>query len=778
MLRLAAWMLGGNLFVLQLPVLPSAAWQVFVALGAMLALAWRYPGPAAGLAMMAWTGWAASQALETRLPAASSGQDFIVTGRIVDFPRQGRIRSSFLFAVDAPAVEPPAGALPSRVQLSWYGAPRTLRPGESLTLEVRLRTPRGLANPGGGDPAGRLFRAGIGATGYVRHEREDLSAPPRRDLLALRSALAGQLTAALGEGRSVGVLLAVGLGTRHLLDDDARRVLARTGTSHLMAISGLHVGLVAALGLVMFRAAWAWLPGVCRRVPPLLAGAWLGLALAAAYALLAGFAIPTRRALLMLAVVLAGLCLRRPLRPGRGLALAAGAVLLTDPLASLDASFWLSFLAVAVIALVFHGRLRDPAMAPENQTTGPAWADRGRRLRRQLQVFGGLQALIVIGMAPVTGVMFGQVPLVSPLANALLVPAFTLLIVPGTLLGLLLMPLLPGPALAWLGLLAWLLERGWQLLEGLAGWPLAVYDLPALPTLPWLALVVAAWLVLMPRGWPGRWLALPLLLAVLTWRPPAPAPGGFHVWLLDVGQGLSMVVRTTRHLLVYDVGPAWPEGFDAGRSVVLPALRHLGHRHIDTLVISHGDNDHAGGLAAVREALPVGRLLVGGADADRLGGEPCLRGESWTWDGVAFELLHPGSPRLRGNEGSCVLSVRGAGGSLLLTGDIEFWGESSLLAGPFTLAHTLVQVPHHGSATSSSPAFVQATSPRHALVGVGHANRWGFPRPEVLARWTSVGAEVLDTAQLGAVELRVGADGRIEQPPGWRERRRRFWHAE
>ncbi len=771
MLRLGAWMLLGNLFVLQLSALPPAGWLLLVAAGAALLFAWRYPGPAVALAMAAWTGWTASQALETRLGEALSGQDVTVTGRIADFPRQGQARSSFLFEVD----KAPAG-VPRRLQLSWYGVPRALAPGERLALEVRLRPPRGLANPGGSDQAGRLFRAGTGATGYVRRELAPGRPPVTRDLLALRATLAARLTEALGEGREVGVLLAVGLGTRHLLAAEDREILARTGTSHLMAISGLHVGLVAALGLVMFRAGWAWLPGRCRRVPPLLAGAWLGLGLAAVYALLAGFAIPTRRALLMLAVVLAGLCLRRPLRPGRGLMLAAMGVLVTDPLASLDASFWLSFLAVGVIALVFHGRIADPGGAGEAGAGVAGALERGWRLGQGVRLFLLFQAWLVIGMAPVTGLWFGQVPLLSPVANALLVPVFSLLVVPGTLLGLLILPLAPSVGRAVLGALVGVLELMWRLLAELATLPLAVVSLPALPPALWLALALAAWLVLMPRGWPGRWLALPLVLAIVVWRPSAPSPGGFHVWLLDVGQGLAVVVQTTGHLLVYDTGPASPEGFDAGRAVVLPALRHLGHRRIDALVISHGDNDHAGGLAAVRAGLPVGRLLVGGADAARLGGEACRVGEQWHWDGVVFEMLHPASARLRGNEGSCVLSVRGSGGSLLLTGDIEFWGESSLLAGPAALAHDIVQVPHHGSRTSSSPGFVRATAAAYALVSVGHANRWGLPRPEVVARWEAAGAELLSTAQLGAVELRVSPEGEIEVGMGWRERRRRFWH--
>jgi competence protein ComEC len=213
-------------------------------------------------------------------------------------------------------------------------------------------------------------------------------------------------------------------------------------------------------------------------------------------------------------------------------------------------------------------------------------------------------------------------------------------------------------------------------------------------------------------------------------------------------------------------------------AAVLPLLRHLGLRRLDAVVISHGDGDHAGGLETVRRGVEIGTLRAGGADADRLDAEPCLAGDGWHWDGVDFEVLHPASPRLRGNEGSCVLSVRGQGGSLLLTGDIERWGESSLLALSRPLAHDFIQVPHHGSLSSSSPALVEAVRPRVALVAAAHGNRWNLPRPEVVQRWQGAGAQVLTSAETGALEIRIGADGRVELIRGWRERRRRLWHAD
>ncbi len=764
MIRLAAWMLAGNLLLLQLPWLPAKAALALAALAGVVVAGLQRWGLAMGLFMFAWTGLVADRVLQLRLDSASSGGDFVVVGRVAEFPRHGRIRSSFEFVVsEAPAEVPP------RLRLSWYRPPRLVTPGEALQLTVRLRSPRGLANPGGSDFEGWLYRARIGATGYVRDEHLLEAVPRRLRVLELRHRLAERVTWKLGEGRGAAIVVALGLGTRHLLNAEDREVLARTGTSHLMAISGLHIGLVAGLALLGCRRLWAWLPGPCRRVPPVVAGAWLALVLAGVYAALAGFSIPTRRALLMLAIVLAALCLRRPLRPGRGLALAMVVVLAVDPLATLDISFWLSFIAVAVIALSLHGRLGAPT---HDTASGQPWL----RWRRAIGMFVLLQGMIVVGMAPATGVFFGQVPLVSPLANALLVPLFSLLIVPGTLLGILLIPLAPSLGLRWLECLSRLLDALWPSLSVLAELPWSVYPLPALPWVWWLVLSLAAALALAPRGLPGRWLVLPLLAATLAWRPELPAHGDFQLWMLDVGQGLALLVRTHRHVLLYDTGPASPEGFDAGRSVILPMLAHQRIERLDIVMLSHGDNDHAGGWPSIHAQLPVARVLVGGADAARFNAEPCLAGQRWHWDGVSFEVLHPGSPRLRGNEGSCVLSIRAGGGSLLVSGDIERWGESSLLAQGEDLQHALVVVPHHGSTTSSSMGLVTAVSPDIALVSAAHGNRWNLPREEVVARWRSVGADVLNTAETGALEIRVSAEGGIEIAEGWREQRRRFWH--
>jgi competence protein ComEC len=255
-------------------------------------------------------------------------------------------------------------------------------------------------------------------------------------------------------------------------------------------------------------------------------------------------------------------------------------------------------------------------------------------------------------------------------------------------------------------------------------------------------------------------------------RPPPPPFGAVQATVLDVGHGLAVVVATHAHRLLFDAGPTFPSGFDSGDDVVLPALAALGGRTLDTLIVSHADNDHAGGAPAVAAAFPAARVLHGpdvaldvrksspafaALPSSMPADDVCTRGQAWQWDGVRFEILHP--PRdfaARGNESSCVLKVTAGGGSLLITGDIESRGEAQVV--PLAAAHAdVIVVPHHGSATSSSAAFVHAVGARHAIVSAGYANRWGFPKPAVRERWAASGAAVWVTGEQGAIGVTLGA---------------------
>jgi competence protein ComEC len=376
-------------------------------------------------------------------------------------------------------------------------------------------------------------------------------------------------------------------------------------------------------------------------------------------------------------------------------------------------------------------------------------------------------------------VLFQQVSLVSPLANAVAIPLVSLVVTPLALLG----AALP---FDWpLALAHALLELLMAVLAWLAELPSALWRQHA--PVPWtvpLALLGIAWMLL-PRGFPARWLGAVLALPLFAVLPPAPAAGELWITVLDVGQGLAVLVRTEKHALLYDAGPAFNAFADSGSRIVLPYLRGEGIARLDALVVSHDDRDHSGGAASVLEGMPVATLWSSlPADhalvAARESSEPCAAGSGWEWDGVAFEFLHPGPEAVSGrgaraNNRSCVLRIAAPGGRMLLTGDIERAAERELLQrAPGLLAADALLVPHHGSATSSSPEFVREVAPRYAVLTVGYRNRFGHPREEVLARYRDAGSTLLRTDTGGAVEIRFAPGAsRIELQ---RALVRRYWH--
>ncbi len=534
--------------------------------------------------------------------------------------------------------------------------------------------------------------------------------------------------------------------------------MRRTGTTHLMSISGLHVSLVA--GLAVAVGAWLWRRcGPCAlRLPAQHAGAWCGLAAALAYSALAGFSVPTQRSLLMGAAVLGAVLLRRAQRPAHVLALALGAVLLLDPLAVLAVDFWLSFGAVGVILFAVAGR-RDATR------------------RDRVVSWARVQLAITLAMAPVTLFLFQQVSLVSPLANAWAIPWFGIVVVPAALAAsavALVWPPAAGPPTAFAVALA---DWGLRGLDAMAALPLAEIYLPSPSWQATAAAVVGALLVALPSGAPGRAVGLALWLP-LAWQAPAPLPPGhFRLTLLDVGQGMSAVVQTRNHVLLYDLGPRLSASFDATNAVVVPFLRREGVSRVGALVLSNGDADHAGVPGALVAALPVDATYSGEPERfAALGARACAEGQAWEWDGVRFRFLNPADETLRGNDRSCVLWVAAGESRAVLTGDVGAAVERRLVVRwGRDLTARVVQVPHHGSRTSSDPAFVVATAPQLALLSTGFRNRFGFPKPDVVERWRARGADVLDTQAVGAVVLEVGPQGVVDAPRLVRLEQRRYW---
>ncbi|HEC16078.1 MAG TPA: DNA internalization-related competence protein ComEC/Rec2 [Sedimenticola sp.] len=700
--------------------------------------------------------------LSGSLAPALEGKDLDLEGVVVSLPEQRGRRLRFLFEVQGLRYEGVEYPGPGLVRLSWYRDAPALRVGERWRLQARLRRPHGFMNPGGFDYEGWLFRQGIRATGYVRRAPLNgrlAESGPWFSLQRLRQGIRDRIARAVPDRPAAGILTALVIGDRSGIGRDQREILARTGASHLIAISGLHVGMIAGLAFFLFRWLWSRFYSLTLHAPAPQAAACLALAAALLYAALAGFALPARRALIMLAVVMGAVLLRRCQRPSRTLALALFLVVAADPLAVLSAGFWLSFAAVGVILFGVSGHLSGD---------GP-WRKWGR-----------VQWLVAIGLAPVLAARGMQVSLLGPLVNLVAVPLFGLFIVPLALLGALSSIFSGSLGALPLGLAAWLLDGVVGLLRLAADQPFAAWDGKGAGAWIWLVAIPGVLLLLAPAGTPGRWLGLAFLLPMMLARPPVPAPGEAWFSLLDVGQGLSAVVRTHGHTLVYDAGPRFSADFDAGSAVVAPFLKQAGVSHIDRLVLSNGDSDHAGGGRALASVVPVRELISG--EPGEIGWAaalPCHDGMQWDWDGVRFRFLHPAvGERRRGNNASCVLLVENDAGRVLLPGDIEEEVERLLVRKvPDLLAADLVQVPHHGSRTSSTGGFLEAVSPRYALVSAGHGNRYGFPQPEVVRRWRAAGALVLQTAERGAIRFRLDPRAGISGPESYRMKAGRYWNA-
>lgn len=770
MLRFCLFLLAGAYALELLPELPPAPWR-WPALAASLALlaarprAGRLVAPlsAAGAfllgAILVWS--AALDVRAGRLAPRLEGQSIAVTARVTEFPqaRGGSVR--FLASLDEPG-------LPERVRLTWYEPPHSLQLGETWRLTVRLRRPRGYVNPLRFDYELWLARQRIGATGYVvagpDNGRIDEAGTGRR--AALRRYLTARITDTLGRNDASAVLMAITVGARHEISAAQWERYAISGTSHLMAISGLHIGLAAGAAWVL---AWLLAAPLCRNRSPRDAAAAGALLAACLYAWVSGFAVPAQRAMLMSLPVTLAFLLRREPAADRVVALACLVVVAGDPLAIHAPGFKLSFAAVAVLLWLARQRVFEPAGCAASPPRRAAFA-----LRR----LAALQCCLLLGLLPLTAAIFGRVPVAAPLVNLLVLPLFNFVTVPAGLFGL----MLDGP-LAPLGDL--LLEAAWHsvrlvlaLVAAAAGLPGARVGVAATGGLMAVVVLLAVLWAAAPPGFPGRRLALIAAAAVCLHRPAPPPPGCFDLSVLDVGQGLAVVLRTQHRALLYDTGPSFRGGGDAAGFVVLPYLGMLGVEVLDLLVVSHDHADHAGGVRTVLDAVEVRQILTGGPLAGAGRSQlACRSGQAWLWDGVRFAVMHPGLyPRTSTNNSSCVLEVRAGEHGVLLTGDIE-GGVENHLARTGALARVdVVVVPHHGSGTSSRPALVDALRPSLAIASAGHGNRWGFPAREVVDRWEEAGARVLNTAVSGAVELRVCEGSGVSEPREHRVRGKKYWH--
>ena len=774
---------SGVICLRLLPWIPptSQAWAVFIVL--IIASIGLLRRIRVGMRQLIWfaigLSWAtgyASQTVHDRLPAALEKRDLQLVGRVDGTIERTAHGGRFDFRVLQSLADGVEVEVPSKVRLSAFDD-KLLPTGQGVwRLTARLKRPWGIVNPDA--PfiyESWLFQSQIGATGYIID-----SAPEA----AVQAGIAGRVSAAIdklrGEfsqflganttPRNSAILSALGVGIRDGLSATDWSLLQATGTVHLVAISGLHIGFVALIAGWATGMLWRVASVPCRWIPaPIIAV--LGAVLAgSAYAMIAGFTLPTRRALVMLLLAAMAILLRRRVVPARLLATALALVLAFDPLAPLGSSFWLSFVAVAV--LIFLGMDTQRRLS---KVTKPA-----RKTTILAREWLGAQVWLLVGMAPILLVAFQKLSLVSPLANLVAVPLIGMLVVPLCLFSLVSWSLGFVAMARWLTQVgSWLLELVWEMLTVLANPTWAAIELASPHPAALLAAALGFLLLSLGRALPARHLGYLMLLPLFVTRPGVLSDGEFQAVVLDTGQGLSVVIRTKNHVLVYDVGAAYPGGFDLGEAAVLPHLRQVGLRHVDTLIVSHGDIDHIGGAKSLSRGLPITRFFSSAPGSERApnGGSHCHWDQTWHWDGVDFRMLWPppGMP-YRGNDSSCVLRVSSEYGSILLPGDIEAGVERDLLAryGAKLAAKALV-VPHHGSKTSSSPNFLLKVKPEIAVVSSGYLNRFRHPHDNVVKRYERLEIPLLNTAYEGAVSLDFLADKLLLS--GARSSRRRFWLA-
>lgn len=753
------WALLGALFLVPVRCWPSRGRRGLLLLGCFLF----------GFGFACWR---AEIRLADELPSAWEGRDIEVVGVVASLPQDFSQGTRFEFdlerALTAPDIKSAKDAtvvLPPKVMISWYqgrgdegnAERRLVKPGERWKLTLRLKRPHGNANPHAFDYEVWLLERGIRATGYVRanpaQRLEAMVWAPAYVVERVRYKIRQRLQAVLPVETYplTGILVALAIGDQKSVQGDLWTTFNRTSTTHLFSVSGSHITMVAALlaGLV----GWAWrrVPALALRLPAQRAALLAGCLMAFAYVFLAGFGVPAQRTLYMLLAAALAVASGRILAPSRILCLALLAVLLIDPWAILAAGFWLSFGAVGALLYV-----------------ASALVGESRCWREKLRTWGVLQWTATLASLPVLLLIFQQFSLVSPLANALAIPVITFIVTPLALLAALI-PWWPIVLVAHT-ILAWLMI----FLEWCALWP--VWQIPA-PAL-WTALVAAVGVAicLLPRGMVGRGLGILMLLPVLFWPPERPPEAVAQVTVLDVGQGLAAVVQTHEHTLIYDPGPLYSAESDAGQRVVVPYLRALGINHVDMLMVTHRDSDHSGGMASVQSALEIGELR---SSLDGVAGRHCQSAQQWMWDGVLFEVLHPtaedySAPR-KSNNLSCVLRVTAGGRRILLTSDIEARDEAALLERyPGNLGADVLLVPHHGSKTSSTAAFLAAVGAGDAVIPVGYRNRFGHPKADVLERYTASGSRIWRTDRDGAVRITLAGQGVALS--AWRTEYKRYWH--
>lgn len=776
------WMILANVLgiavVSLFSQLPSASFSGCIILVAIVSYFNRYTRVASAFLLgVMWAVLYGHQLLEKQLPEDWQGKELLLTGVVQGLPdsyhRGAQVVQRFDIAIQQLCHQKHCRYTSGLAKLSWYESTTSrliatqpvsahIQPGQTLRLLVKLKQPWGSASEGSFDYQSWLISRGFVATGYVRHSSENALLSTEHSVDLWRWRLAETLDQQFSHLTHLAFIKALLLGDKRDVTQQQWETFKNTGAIHLLIISGLHIGLIAALAFYVGRL-------FCfiffRHQSPEMFGSVFAIVAALFYAAMAGFSLPTQRALIMVCVWMMATIYHRNLSPVMGLLIALWLCLLLDPLAVTTASFWLSFAAVAVILYGVIGRKQ------KNHTLMMRWIS---------------QYLVFIGLMPVMAVMLAQISVLTPIANLILLPIFSFIIVPLNFIAVVVFTVSESAGGQLWQIVDWLLSYCLSFLQYLSNLRFSVLYIAAVPKTLVVLSVVAVIVLLLPRGIPGRWLGLLLLLPIILYEPERPAVGEIALTVLDVGQGLSVVVETHQHTLVYDLGPAFSETFTTAQSTVLPYLRSRGINQVDHLMISHNDLDHAGAWQYFLNTISVQQMSYGEtSSAYPVAARPCRAGDKWQWDGVQFEVVFPDEDffSTKSNNQSCVLLITAGQQRFLLTGDIEGLAEGYLLRQVNNLVANVVVAPHHGSTTSSSQGLVTAVNAEHVVFASGYRNRFRHPRPQVVKRYRDTGAAIHCTCIDGTVSFVTQNDGlavkkhRFQNQRYWLPLYRELFHA-
>lgn len=704
-----------------------------------------------------WSFLFAATKLLPGLAPQLEGKDLSISGTIEEVTTNFSYYSRFVFRLDGFNSADIADRIPNKLSLSWYYPRQSIVTHQKCQLKVRLKRHWRYANPGSVDRERQMFLQGIGARGYVREgECQPVIAGSFKE--SFRAQLIQDFSRGGGAYKHFGLMQALTFGVREDIQHTQWEVLRATGTTHLLAISGLHLSAICFVVFVLVNRLARLSATLCERIPAQCIAAIFAMIAAGLYAYLAGFSIPTQRALVMVFVGLGAVLLRKPVVQFSLLATALLMVLLWNPLSVLHIGFWMSFLAVLFIFIILKSNNKFPKF---------------------LSILR-IQLYLAAALLPLSMWFFSHGSLIAPIVNLIAIPYVSFLLLPLLLLAQLLF-------VAGVGISVHIFAFSDLLLEGLWWWLTACAELPFAsiqycPTLLGIVAYELGLLMLMQaRGLPSRFLSLIFLSALFLIKEDVVNEDQLRVTVLDVGQGLAVMVETANHTLLYDAGPRFPSGFNTGAAVVLPYMQKRNIDRVDKVIISHNDNDHAGGVQALLNADVVKKLSVSNQRNrySMTSTDYCREGDEWRWGETQFRILHPPNEwQSNSNNRSCVVQIVHPAGTILLSGDIEAATERRLIAEyGDNLRSELLLVPHHGSSSSSSRRFLARVRPQTAVFSVGYRNRYGFPHAKITSRYQSLGTELVDTIRQGAVTFVFDTRKGMHKEVGYRPRSRRYWNS-